>query len=319
MKMKPLVSIIVPVYNTQEYLSRCIDSLINQTYSGLEIILVNDGSTDNSREICDAYAKRDYRIKVIHQRNKGAAEAKNTGLNFCTGEYISFVDSDDFIKETYIEKLLKLSIKYQADLVQCMYQTGSNNYFKSIDKQKSKILVLDGNRIFQSKFYKSIVWGKLYKKNLFKNIRFIPNRHIDDEGVSYKNYYLANRTVITTEQLYYYYQSPNSLMRNNRKISLDFMDTFEERLNYFKDRDERKLWELSMERYCIILMLKYMRVYNNPFNSNDDAQRIIDRFNEIFPYVAKSKYSNLKNIVILRFFKLFPHLSSEVMNIAKRR
>lgn len=318
MENKPLVSIIVPVYNAQKYLIRCIESLLNQTYSNLEIILINDGSNDNSGAICADFAKRDNRILVINQCNKGAAEAKNTGLNSYTGEYVTFIDSDDFVKETYIEKLYELSIKYQADIVQCMYHIGTKGYFETNDGN-STTKVFDGNNIFKSTYYKSIVWGKLYKGELFSGIRFIPNRIIDDEGVSYKSYYQANKTVITTEQLYYYYQSSNSIMRNNKKIDLDFMDTFEERLTFFKNRNETELFELSLEKYCIVLMLNYMTVFNNSLNNDNDTKKIMDRFDEIFTILNKGKYRNLRSIIILQIFKFFPGVSSKIRKIVQRR
>ena len=117
--MEGKISVIVPIYNVEQYLRKCIDSIINQTYKNLEIILVDDGSWDNSPRICDEYAKRDNRIKVIHKKNGGLADARNTGLKMITGNYISFIDSDDYIEKTMYEKMIKVILKYNADIIEC--------------------------------------------------------------------------------------------------------------------------------------------------------------------------------------------------------
>ena len=118
-----VISIIVPIYNTEKYLNECVDSIINQTYKNIEIILVNDGSTDNCLKICDEYAKKDKRVKVIHKENGGLSSARNSGLDILTGKYVCFIDSDDYVATTFVYDMFNLITKYNADIVEGSYQT----------------------------------------------------------------------------------------------------------------------------------------------------------------------------------------------------
>jgi glycosyltransferase involved in cell wall biosynthesis len=170
----PSISVIVPVYNTEIYLKRCIDSIINQTFKDIEIILIDDGSTDSSADICDQYAQLDSRIRVVHQMNKGVSTARNVGLDLARGDYIGFVDSDDFIAPTMFETLLNLILKYQVPISMCSYLDGHNlKYCESLSP--AKIAVSSGvlsaedalRKILVPGDYNGFLWNKLFDSRLF--------------------------------------------------------------------------------------------------------------------------------------------------------
>ncbi len=210
---QPLISIIVPVYNTEQYLDKCVDSIVNQTYTNLEIILIDDGSPDNCGDICDEWAKKDSRIKVIHKPNGGLSSARNAGLDNSTGEYIGFIDSDDVIEPEMYEKMLKNIQNTHADVCMCGC--------KIINEQGE--LLLENN--FSNKVYnideiieeiilplKTAVWDKLYKKELIGLIRFLQGR-IHGEDLLFTLNLLANDLSISaiSGAYYRYIKHPSSI------------------------------------------------------------------------------------------------------------
>lgn len=200
------VSIIVPVYNVEKYISQCIESIINQTHKNLEIILVDDGSTDNSGKIADEYALKDNRIKVIHKKNAGVSSARNTGIDNATGEYVCFADADDYLMTDYVEYLLELIVKHNADisLTKEMYTTFYTNQVKEdlIDEytpEKATIEILIYNIPIG-------VYCKMFKREfLGKNIRFVPNIFIG-EGFNFNTacFQRANKVVAGHKKIYFY-------------------------------------------------------------------------------------------------------------------
>ena len=173
--MNDLISIIVPVYNVSDYQKECIESIIRQTYTNLEILLINVGSTDTSGQICDSYANKDKRIKVIHQANQGLSISRNNGIKLSKGKYLSFVDSDDIIDEKMIEILHKEIINNNCDISICKFQIFHNNYIPPKEYYKTKLM--DKNEFLKKlmidKEISSHACNKLYKKNLFKEIKLI--------------------------------------------------------------------------------------------------------------------------------------------------
>ena len=184
-----LISVIVPVYNVEKYLSRCLDSIISQTYRKLEIVLVDDGSTDNSSMICDEYAKKDCRITVIHTENHGLSEARNKGIENSHGEYVSFVDSDDYLHKRFLETLLNLVIETGSDLSVCDFvrvdENGNGTLFYD-SPIKNEVLTSDEmlEKIINSnQGYKYIVaWNKLYSKKALSGVKFPAGKIHEDEA-----------------------------------------------------------------------------------------------------------------------------------------
>ena len=214
----PLVSVIVPVYNTEKYLDKCIDSICKQTYSFLEIILVDDGSTDQCGVICDKNSMEDNRIIVIHKENGGLSSARNAGLDIATGRYISFVDADDTLNLQFIEVLLKLCQKYDCDIAQCDFLTVTNKSLKLPLNPQQLLLFYSGKQalhemcVGRDDIKYSVAWNKLYRRDLFDEIRYPLGMLHEDEFISYQLIWKAKKMVITNQYLYYYMQRSDSIM-----------------------------------------------------------------------------------------------------------
>ncbi|MBU3127159.1 glycosyltransferase [Clostridium tagluense] len=206
--MKPLISVIVPVYKVELYLSRCIDSIINQSYKNLEIILVDDGSPDNCGRICDEYANKDNRIKVIHKGNGGLSSARNSGLNVSTGDYIGFVDSDDWIESAMFKSLVELAERENADIVQCGFQevfndgTVKRKYCFDNGCYNNNVDILTAY-FSQTKIH-VVVWNKLYRSYLFDSVSMVEGRLNEDTMVSFE-LMLKTKKFLSISSVYYNY------------------------------------------------------------------------------------------------------------------
>ena len=222
--MTEKITVIVPVYNVENYLNKCLDSLINQTYKNLEIIVINDGSTDNSGEICQEYAQKDNRIVYIEKENGGQSEARNMGLDRMTGSYVTFVDSDDWVELDYVENLYKKITKYQADIAVGNYysfnETEGMYYFhifgdSCYEKVYDNVSIFEN--LYESQEMKSFalisVWGKLYKADLLKHLRFDIGKLGEDGYLNQKIYLLAEKTIYLNKGLYAYRQREGSSSR----------------------------------------------------------------------------------------------------------
>lgn len=203
------ISIVIPIYNVQEYLEDCIESVINQTYNNIEIILVDDGSTDHCPQMCDEYATKDNRIQVIHKKNGGLSDARNAGIKAATGEYITFIDSDDFVDEHFVEYLFKLIMSQNSDISVCHSvnvdesgkQFGSQQKFANV-LYKSNQECMEGFLIADN--VGTVAWGKLYKTSLFNNVEYALGKYHEDVFTTYKLVAQCNRIVCGKETLYCY-------------------------------------------------------------------------------------------------------------------
>lgn len=222
----PQISVIVPIYNVEDYLQRCIDSVLSQTLSDFELILVDDGSLDNCGIICDEYGAKDERIRVIHQKNGGVSNARNSALKMASGEYICFCDSDDFIKNDYLEKLCNSLEATKSDCVSCNFTLVDDNGEKEVYKWKSQEYCLGSSRIKED-FIKGIVsqdtipweiWGSLFRKSIIydNDIRVCETCENFAEDLCFFLMYLAHckKVVHIDYSGYYYYQRNNSMMAN---------------------------------------------------------------------------------------------------------
>lgn len=266
--MNELISVIVPIYNVEKYLHQCLKSIINQTYKNLEIILVDDGSPDNCPKICDEYSRKDKRIKVIHKENGGLSSARNAGLDVVTGEYISFIDSDDMIDEKFIETLYNLCKENNCDISECNLQRFEKEVVKKADNYDKKIYT---NYEMQRRLYIPeyfirgiVVWNKLYKRYLYDDIRFPTGKINEDEFTTYKVLYKCKSSIcVTDEELYFYRINENSIMgqKFNPK-RLDVLDAFEERKEFYKNCGEMELYFDTISKYHKILKDLYMNTKN---------------------------------------------------------
>lgn len=304
---KKLVSIIVPVYNTEKYLPRCIDGILNQSHSNIEIILVNDGSVDNSGSICEAYGVKDMRIQVIHKENGGPSEARNVGIDAASGEYITFIDSDDFVHIDYVKTMLLISEKHNCDVVQCALEIGQNDNF-TLRRQSDGVNIFDHVAVFRGRMLKIAPCGKLYKKRLFSFLRFPVGKKFEDEFVTYKAIYFARRIAILQSFLYYYYQSHNSVMRNsNSEVRLDFLDAYEERIAFFEKYNEPELVLLSQKELAIRAMLYYMKYVSY---SVDVSSVLLEVCRNNCKKVLMDYRVSLLERILLKIFLLTPTVST---------
>lgn len=221
-----LLTVIVPVYNVEKYIHRCVDSILAQTYKNLQIILVDDGSPDNCGAICDEYTKKDSRVMAVHQENGGASSARNNGLLFAKGEYVTFVDSDDWIETQMYERLMGLIQKHDLDMVRCSaLETDGDAYHKELlpNKNLTNILI-QGNSIFYlyfSEFLCKVVWNAVYHKEIVKNIFFPEGYQFEDNYVSGRYLYRSKRMMITSDILYNYWVNPHGISRSQKIRLLD--------------------------------------------------------------------------------------------------
>lgn len=214
--MNELISVVVPIYNVEQYLSRCIESILNQTYNNIEIILVDDGSSDSCPQICDKYKEKKENILVVHQKNKGLSAARNTGIKLAHGKYICFVDSDDYINPNMLSVLHHNLVNYNCEISCCghtdIYESGNIN---KNGKNVNKIEIYSSKEALRVYMYTQkidvVAWNKLYLKELFKDIAYEEGKLFEDHFTTYKLLDKAKRIVNTTQLLYYYCKRSNSI------------------------------------------------------------------------------------------------------------
>lgn len=313
--MDELISIIVPVYNASEYIVRCVESIQNQTYSNFELILINDGSKDNSLEICKMLAGQDQRIVVLDRPNGGASAARNMGLERMNGQYVVFADSDDYVSPSYIENLYKAAKQGDFDIVQCNLEstTDTDKQLDVIAFRQNDVKEVTKKQALNERKYKVSVWGKIYCSHVFENFRF-------QEGIIYEDdasYYIfidrAQKIAILDETLYFYYMSENSVMRNDKKNkSTVFIGIYEDRIRYFRERNNEELLEGSYDRYCLVLMLALARSYTCGNNKEDQSQ-FWTIFKKYFRLTMKSKTIGMKEKVMFICFRIAPHMAGRII------
>ena len=237
------VSIVVPVYNVEKYLQSCIDSLVSQTYLNLEIILVDDASTDNCPAICDEAARKDGRIKVIHKNNGGAASARNAGLNIVTGDYVCFVDSDDYVENKYIQRLVNVLEQENADAAVCGFWYLYRDHLekKGFSGIHTVMNQTDYLQRFLTDWTCGLIWNKIFRKETLKDVRFTEGHKIDDEFFTYKVIMNCKRVVLFEDPLYYYRMRATSVMSAS--------STYEERLLLDKIEYTQERFENVINRY----------------------------------------------------------------------
>ena len=262
----PTISIIVPVYKVEKYLKRCVDSILSQTYTDFECILVDDGSPDKCGYICDEYAEKDQRIRVIHKKNGGLSDARNVGIDAASGEYLSFIDSDDWIHPKMLEILYDGITHNDVLMSICAYKRTDD--YETFNKIKEyRFTVRDGmdflaraNSFPRATYSTAIVaWNKLYHKSLFKDIRYPYGRIHEDEFTTYKLLYKSGDIAYCDEMLYCYFRNNEGIMKSKYTTKrMDVLAAWEERNRFFKKHKLKKYYE-----WCILgLLYGYVENYN---------------------------------------------------------
>lgn len=323
----PIISIIVPVYNVEKYLNKCINSILNQTFEDYELILVDDGSTDNSSRICDEYAKIDDRIKVIHKINGGLSSARNMGIENSCGEYIAFIDSDDYIHPQMIEILYNNIKMYQADISICNYENVKENEaynkiifkdFKLIDREIKEYTNIDALKELDNKnvLIFTIACNKLYKKQLFNNVRYKEGKIHEDEFIIHELLYYSSKIVYTNKKLYYYFMREGSITKSKYSISrIDLLDAHKERIRFFrnivKDKDmvERAVFGYSKTFFRVYYRLKY------EVEDSDKCLRALKReYESNLINILRNPYYTKKEKIIIIVFCINPKIYEIYLN-----
>lgn len=318
-----LVSVIIPAYNAEKYLGFCLDTVIAQTHKNLEIIVINDGSKDNTGKICDEYAEKDSRIRVIHQENHGVAFTRNVGLDKATGEYIAFIDSDDYVKDIYIETLLKTCIEKNCKITIC----------KSFDTDKREMFDLpysynvrtyDSDFLLHNLSYLSdsneVVNTMIFHKSVFDNLRFPAGLIYEDSYIYFDYIKNAERIAFIDTVLYYYFLSPNSIMRSNFSIkSFDMLAAYERKLEVLKENDCEQSYQIVSRDYLytvsrMIGQTKYCDKFTSEFKKQKIKElrkkyRELKRINKNNPYF-KGRFKLVSDLLYLfPIIKKFRHSS----------
>lgn len=274
----PQISVIVPVYKVEPYLHRCVDSILGQTFTDFELILVDDGSPDNCPAICDEYAGKDSRVHVIHQKNSGVSAARNAGLDYCfeksESRYLAFIDSDDYVKPSYLEKLYFSLIENNTEISAC-----GEFYFSDQPEENTMSNFADCtvyDRTAACRFIYTgasghasyvVVWGKLFKIELFHGIRFPVGRIHEDQFTTYKVLYSAGRIVEVGECLYGYFTNQNGITHSTFSLKrYDDIDALDEAISFFQSNNEEMLTEAAGQRRKMLIakysvMARKARIY----------------------------------------------------------
>lgn len=310
-----MISIIVPIYNMEKYIDRCVESLINQTYSDIEIILVDDGSKDASGERCDYYAEKDTRIKVIHQKNRGISGARNRGIECAAGEWLLFVDSDDYVEPRFVECLYREAMSAEVDIAMCNYVcrtqegriTARNSY--SFVPGIPFLSNMDALLLFENEKYGTffdVVWNKIYRKSLFIDVRFPEGISlVEDISILPDLYYKAKKISVLSDKLYNYVYREGSLSNGTYNKEEDY-------------RLRRPMLEQRLEKYIAwdikeLILLHCIHMYSFIAQYSDgkekrlkEIQRIVRRVffkGNYKTYVpAKQKVKFLLAVISLKVY-----------------
>lgn len=305
----PLVSIIVPVYKVEPYLERCILSIISQSYQKLEIILVDDGSPDKCGEICEAFAQNDSRIRVYHKENGGLSDARNFGVERACGEYIAFIDSDDYIAPNYIEYLLSLLKKYNADIACCcMTETYEDTADYITNDEIPNERLMTGKEacreLLGDLYYRVLVTacGKLYRSDIVKRYTFPVGKLHEDEATTCKYYYTADRVAVGNECLYAYFQNSVGIMHTiGNTLNSDKIWSLEHRAEFFEEHNEKKFAKIA-----------WNSIYNCYVRDSMKNQGRSDCFIKTFD---KGQTLDLKTRLEVKLYNISPYMYRKCLDI----
>lgn len=251
--MEDLITVVIPVFRVEAYLHRCVDSVLAQTYRNMEVILVDDGSDDGCPVICDAYARQDSRVKVIHQENTGLSGARNTGIEQAKGRYLSFVDSDDYLSPEFLERLYWACVETNSDMSVCRWE-----YVKGEpvpEKGSGKIQTFTGRQMLGNLYipdgaYFVVAWNKLYKRELFENIRYPLGRIHEDEATTYRIYYQVRQAAYLDVSLYGYFVTPSSITRGVNPKRVDWVKAVSERIDFLEEKGYTELMVTALQAFA---------------------------------------------------------------------
>lgn len=305
------VSIVVPIYKVEKYIENCLNSILAQTYTDFELILVDDGSPDNSGDIAEEYGKKDSRIIVIHKENGGLSSARNAGIAVATGEFICFIDSDDWIEQTYLEDMLALTEKYEADLVICGFM--KNDGDQKIEKNESEEIVIHSGieaigQIY-TKYYVDYVvaWNKLYRKSIFDDYTYTEGIINEDEAICAQIYYSCATVVRTTKKLYNYRVSNDeSIMSVGYSLKrLDILKAMEIRMDFFIEKGMSDYYAKDSFKYMNKILLNIVEVKKLDGDNREIVSSLKSKYWSKYKEAAGFNWSTKRRLAML-LFGVFP-------------
>lgn len=260
------ISVIVPIYNVEKYLGKCLNSILEQTFTDYELILVDDGSTDSSGDMADEYALKDDRISVIHKKNGGLSDARNHGIDKANGEYVCFIDSDDWIEKTYLEELHELAVKNEADITICDYQKNTGDSVITQPKEFAVVIEtgIDAiDNLYSDKYGIYVVaWNKLYNRDLFTDLRYPVGMIHEDEAI-FGDLFCEAKKVVRTERILYNYRVNNETSIMSSKYSLkrlDILKAMEIRMETYKSKGLNRYYEKDSFKYLYKILLNEIEI-----------------------------------------------------------
>ena len=311
------VSVIVPIYKVEKYLKRCMDSIVNQTYRDLEIILVDDGSPDNCGKICDEYAKQDSRIKVLHQENGGQSKARNEAMKIAKGDYFCFVDSDDYIAINMIERLVSLAQHNQADISMIDYTFFSGEQADVAKQNEDKCQIFTNVELIKNmhtvpgELY-VVMWGKLFKRELFEGITFPEGRICEDLAILYKLYDRSVKAVYSTEVMYYYFRNnaDSSTFQIKDKFYVDVFAALEQEIEYLRaTHSDLQAYPQKTYLYWTFDYYRKLRKENGRKNK-EKMKMLLEKYRMI--------YKEIKGIELDKFYTAFYYAPNLYLTIKGR-
>lgn len=327
--MSDLISVVVPIYKVEKYLKRCVNSIIDQTYKNLEIILVDDESPDRCAEICDEFAGKDSRIVVIHQKNKGLSGARNAGIDIAQGEYIAFVDSDDFIAEDFIESLYNAIKTADCEIAICKYEyvkgdvmtQSKKNINSGVEGLKDNIYSgpqLIANMYIPDGAFYVVAWNKLYKRALFDDIRYPEQRIHEDEATTYKLYYKAEKGVFVDRYLYGYFVEGESITRKEFNLKrLDWEWAVHERLRFLEQKKFYDLLGVAAKAYADGVIDLYFQCREQLSNSYEEQKYLRKRIFRAVRLVDKYGRMSVRTRIGYLLFYISPLIYKRLLMVCK--
>lgn len=281
---QPKVTIIVPVYNVENYLPRCIESILNQTYGNLEILIIDDGSTDNSGKICDQYARQDTRINVIHKQNGGLSDARNVGIDNASSEYVFLLDSDDWIDPKAIEVLHNIAEKEKADIVECGFREIKSDRILNSDACTGRVAKISTSKAVQECItwgqIKPVAWNKLYKRSVIGAVRYPIGRYHEDEFTTYKILYNAKNIFYVDLAFYNYDRSRSDSITSKFKIqNLDGCEAMRQKIHFINEHDDLSIIRKdACNTYCFTFFDSLSKCSKNKMLDMTETQETIRLF-----------------------------------------
>ena len=318
--MRDLISVIIPVYKVEKYLCRCVDSVLEQTYTNMEIILVDDGSPDNCPVMCDEYARQDSRVKVIHQENAGLSGARTAGIDMAQGQWLAFVDSDDYLAADFLERLYQACVDTGSSLSVCRWEyvrgetipehgTGETRVYTGRE-MLANLYVPDGA-------YFVVAWNKLYRKELFEDIRYPLGRIHEDEATTYRIYDKVKKAAYVDRSLYGYFVTPVSITRGFNPKRMDWVTAVAERLDFFEQKGYTELMVPGLQALADGSIDIWFGLRDQLPGSEKQQEEIRTLIREGLRRVKKYGKFPLRTEIGYRLFLTWPGLYRKLLNQVK--